>query len=593
MGTYTEQLLGTAGMSSEDKLVHELNIATDAGIGVIAIRCPATEVYNIVNTVYALAMDMHTEFRLHTALTGWAEYPKIDPDDDHANPFDVLKPDNVDTTTAPVNKAFDKLANDELPEDGMYVMLDLYYSFGDMQTQTSIRRQAQKALDSGQRLFLIVPQGAEIPEDITPLIHIINFDYPTRDELSEVLDVTMQNLEPESRPGSATETIKDKDGKKKEVRCFSEEERNAIVSNGQGMALNNFETAIALSITSYTQNSDEGFEGFTADHIISMIRDYKTQLLRKTNVLELQPNVPIDEIGGLDLFKGWMQERAMTFTDKAKQFNVTPSRGALVVGPPGTGKSMVAKAAGSILNMPVIRFDVGRVFGAYVGQSEQAMRTVLGMIDAMAPCVLMLDEIDKGFSGMSGGGSGDSGTTQRVFGTFLTWMQERDQKDRPVFLIMTANRVQGLPPELLRKGRVDEIWSVNMPNDDERKQIIDIHARKRGIELEKSDIAGIARLSKNLVGSEIEAMIEDALVMSLSNDEPGVTYEGAEAAKQHLKPMAETRKEDFDAMRQWAEQNARPASSPMLPSAGTATGRPAKTPTGSRRKITPKRAKRT
>jgi SpoVK/Ycf46/Vps4 family AAA+-type ATPase len=293
-------------------------------------------------------------------------------------------------------------------------------------------------------------------------------------------------------------------------------------------------------------------------------------------VLELQPTVPEEEIGGLDLFKQWMHQRKNTYTDAAIAMNVTPSRGALVIGPPGTGKSMVAKAAGSILSLPVIRFDVGRVFGQYIGQSEQSMRAVLAMLDAMAPCVLMLDEIDKGFSGIQGGG-GDSGTTQRVFGTFLTWMQERDQKSRPVFLIMTANRVHGLPPELLRKGRVDEIWSVNVPNVEEREQIVRIHLAKRGQDLDNGDIKAIVRITEGLVGAEIEALIEDALVLSLGNNKPGVTYEFVEQAKSTLKEMAKTRADEFKTMQEWAAQNARSASSAVQSSGGDKP-RPARGP---------------
>jgi SpoVK/Ycf46/Vps4 family AAA+-type ATPase len=224
----------------------------------------------------------------------------------------------------------------------------------------------------------------------------------------------------------------------------------------------------------------------------------------------------------------------------------------------------VAKAAGGILNLPVIRFDVGRVFGQYIGQSEGAMRQALAMIDAMAPCVLMLDEIDKGFSGMSGGGGDhNGGTTQRVFGTFLTWMQERDQKRRPVFLIATANRVAGLPPELLRKGRIDEIWSVNVPNEDERFAILNIHAEKRGQKIPEEDMPSMVRITETLVGAEIEGLIEDALVMSLGEEEAGITYDLLERSKTFLKPMSATRKDEFQAMQSWADTNARPASSSM------------------------------
>lgn len=530
-------------LSASDRLLKELTIATDASIGVIVIRCPETETYRVADDLYALAMTNNTEFRLHTAETGWGTFERVDPEDRHGPVFDPLNPKEANKSSAAVQQAFALMQSDAFPREGYFVMLDLYFSFAEMATQTALRKQAQRALSNSQRLFLIVPNHAEIPEAIAPLMHIIQFGYPTRDELGSSLDDIIDNLDDDDKP------------------TIAEDERQAIIANGQGMNLNSFETAIALSITTYT--SDTGsMDGFSASDIMDSIRAYKTAMLRKTNVLELQPTVSEKDIGGLDLFKEWMHQRRLTYTAKARGSHVMPSRGALVVGPPGTGKSLVAKAAGSILNLPVVRFDVGRVFGQYIGQSEQQMRSVLALVDAMAPLVLMLDEIDKGFSGMNSGG-GDSGTTQRVFGTFLTWMQERNQLDRPVFLIMTANRIAGLPPELLRKGRVDEIWSVNMPNDDEREQIVSIHLAKRKQDMDRGDIKGAVRLADGLVGAEIEALIEDALVMSLAGDTPGVTYELLEKAKGYLKPMAVTRASEFTEMQQWAEQNARPASSGM------------------------------
>lgn len=540
-------------MTASDRLAQELTIATDASIGVIIVRCPETEVYNVVDEIYALAQSdqQRTQFRLHTTDKGWQEFDNIDPQDDRAEPFDPLKPKGNDKVSATVAKAFETLHADTMPSDGFFVMLDLYFNFPEMVTQTNIRKTVQRSLNNGQRLFLIVPNTAEIPEAISALSHIIDYGYPSREELNTSLDDILDGLVPE-------------DAEDDERMTLTDDDRSAIISNGQGMTSHAFETAVALSITEYSVKYDN-LDEFSAQHIVDSLRTYKTQLLQKTNVLELQQPVSENDIGGLDLFKEWMHQRKMTYTEDALDHGVTPSRGALVVGPPGTGKSLVAKAAGSILNLPVIRFDVGKVFGQYIGQSEQSMRAVLQLLDAMAPCVLMLDEIDKGFSGVTG--STDSGTTSRVFGTFLTWMQERDQRNRPVFLIMTANRVEGLPPELLRRGRIDETWSVNVPNAEEREAIISIHASKRKQELDVRDMKAAVRITEGFVGAEIEAVIEDALVMSLSEDEPGINYDLIEKAKDYLKPMSETRKDEFDAMKKWASNNARASSSGMQQSA--------------------------
>lgn len=536
--------------TASDRLVQELTIAADASIGVIAIRCPETEVYRVIDELYGLAMSVDTEFRLHSLETGWSTFLKIDADDTNAPAFDPLKPNDTARKTIIVDEAFNYLYSDKTPQEGFFVMTDLYFSFPEPATQTHIRKQMQRSFTIGQRLFLIVPNSAEIPEAISPLMHIIEYGYPERSELRSMLDDLLADLD-------------DPESSDEEPVNIDDDARNVIVSNGQGMTAHSFETAIALSITEYSLLHGT-LSGFSADNILHMIRHYKTALLKKTHILELQPSISEDDIGGLDLFKAWMHQRKHTYSDEAVEKGVTPSRGALVLGAPGGGKSLLAKAAGSILNLPVIRFDVGKVFGQYIGQSEQGMRAALTMIDAMAPVVLMLDEIDKGFSGV--GSQTDSGTTSRVFGTFLTWMQERDQVNRPVFLIMTANRVQGLPPELLRRGRIDETWSVSVPNDNERRQIVEIHLRKRGQALSKGDLAGCVRITDQLVGAEIEAMIEDGLVLSIGAGEDGITFKHIEEARSYLKPMSDTRKAEFQAMAEWADNNARPASSPVIQS---------------------------
>lgn len=530
-------------LTSSNKLAQEVAVATDAYLGVIAIRCPDADVYRVVDDLYTFAMAQEIDFKVHTSETGWASYPRMDANDPHAQPFNAVKPSETDRGTAGVGEAFSALY-DSLPSEGFYVFLDIFHQLAEPLVQTRIRKQVQRAIEQEQRVFIIVPHSAEIPPSISALLHTIDVDLPTRQELLTTLEDIIHTLDKEEQPE------------------LSDEEKAEIVSNGSGMTTTSFEIAVALSIAEYGVKY-ETRKGFGYSHIVDMIREYKTQALRATNALELQSSVDEDQIGGLDLFKAWMNERANTYTERAKEAHILPSRGALVVGPPGAGKSLVAKAAGSILHLPVIRFDVGRVFGQYVGQSEAAMRGVLSMLDAMSPVVLMLDEIDKGFSGISDSTGSGGGTTVRVFGTFLTWMQERDQRDRPIFLIMTANRIEGLPPELLRRGRLDEIWAVDMPNDDERVAILNIHALKRGYEIASDMMPALVRLTTGLVGAEIEAMIEDALVLSLNDDEPSLAYKWLEKARNVLKPMSETREADFKAMQKWAVQNARPSSSPV------------------------------
>ena len=188
------------------------------------------------------------------------------------------------------------------------------------------------------------------------------------------------------------------------------------------------------------------------------------------------------------------------------------------------------------------------------------MRSVLKLLDAMSPCVLMVDEIDKGFAGMDGGGGNDSGTSARVFGTFLTWMQERKQKERPIFLVFTANRVQGLPPELMRPGRLDERFAVNAPNADEREEIICIHAKKRNLKISKNDIPALVQATEKLVGAEIESLIEQCLIHAYQEDTDKLSLAHFMQEKSILRPISVAFKDNFDAIIEWTTKHARAAS---------------------------------
>jgi SpoVK/Ycf46/Vps4 family AAA+-type ATPase len=231
-------------------------------------------------------------------------------------------------------------------------------------------------------------------------------------------------------------------------------------------------------------------------------------------------------------------------------------KGCGLIGPPGTGKSAAAKAVGAALQIPIIRFDVSRVFGSLVGESEARVTSALNMIDAMAPCVAFVDEVDKAFDMSSGGG--DGGTGKRVLGKVLTHMQE---SDKPIFWIVTANRTSGLPPELLRKGRLDEIWSVTVPSEEERTAIFDIHLRKRNQSWDEiGDKQAVLDASNGYVGAEIEASVKEA-VLELYLDDGAEIGELLVAALGNMKPLSEAFGEQFAQMAEWAENNARASSS--------------------------------
>lgn len=535
-------------IDTNSQIKKEISIAADAAIGVIGVRCAASEVFRVLDVIREVTISREVGFKTWMMGKGWCEYEKTIDDEIGFRPF---SPVSTDKTAAGIIPAFAKIMEnaDNTPsgvggetDDNFYVMIDAHHFFEDGAVHSALRNQADRAESNDQRLFIIIPDYVAIPDAIAPLMHLIDFELPSAEELSNSFVELLGNINEDQRPH------------------YEQDEIDVIIKNGLGMTKSAFDTAVSWAIIEYTQREDDGdASDMPFGHILSHVREYKTSMLRKTNVLELMTEIPMDNVGGLEHYKNWINTRKTSFTEGAIKFGITPSRGCLIVGSPGTGKSLIAKGTGHTLGLPVIRLDVGRIFNAFIGTSEQTMRTVLKLVDAMSPCVLFVDEIDKGFGGI-GGGTSDSGTTMRVFGTFLTWLQERDQKKRPVFVIFTANKVVGLPPELMRRGRIDEIWGVSIPSKVERIEILKIHAKLRGHKLAKDEFITAADMTRNLVGAEIESLIENALNLDLAAGNDGLTLASIEVEIGNLKPMYRTFASQIAEMEAWSKENARPAS---------------------------------
>jgi SpoVK/Ycf46/Vps4 family AAA+-type ATPase len=284
----------------------------------------------------------------------------------------------------------------------------------------------------------------------------------------------------------------------------------------------------------------------------------KTKAVKKSGLLDIAEADPrgLDAIGGLDALKSWIKRRRRVWSDEARAFGLPQPKGILLIGVPGTGKSLSAKSIGTALGVPTLRLDVGSLFNSLVGESEARTRDALKLAEALAPCVLWIDEIDKGLAGSGGSGGGDSGVTKRVFGSIISWMQERR---RSVFMVATANDVTGLPPELLRKGRFDEIFAVDLPSHEERVAILAIHLKGRQRDPKKFDLEAIADVTDTFTGSEIEACLDEGLFAAFD--------EGGELETSHLLaaagsivPLAVTAKEQIEGIRAWAKSRARFAS---------------------------------
>lgn len=292
---------------------------------------------------------------------------------------------------------------------------------------------------------------------------------------------------------------------------------------------------------------------------IDFVIGEKERIIRQSGVLEyFHPKTGWDDVGGLGPLKRWLKNRGRAFSSHAKAFGLEPPRGALLLGVPGCGKSLTAKAVAGLWRFPLLRFDLGRVFGGIVGESEANMRKALEVAEAISPCILWIDEIEKGMAGSQGSGSLDSGVTARVMGTFLTWMQE---KQDPVFVFATSNNISQLPPEMLRKGRFDEIFFVDLPAQKTREEILRIHLEKkdRGDLADEFDLEALAKASPGYSGAELEEAVKDALFQAFDEGRE-LEEQDIAASLEATYPLSKTMRENILEMRKWAKFRARLAS---------------------------------
>lgn len=270
-----------------------------------------------------------------------------------------------------------------------------------------------------------------------------------------------------------------------------------------------------------------------------LILKEKEQFIKKAGMLEIVNfTETIDDIGGLENLKEWLKKKAKVFAnlDKAIKFGVDVPKGIMIIGMPGCGKSLTAKATASLFEIPLVRLDVGRLLGKYVGESEQNMRKALQLSEAISPCVLWIDEIEKAFAGVGGDGGGNEVTT-RLFGQFLTWMQE---KENTVFIVATANDISKMPPEFLRKGRFDELFFVDLPNGEERRKILDIHLKKRKKWNKKIDSIALIKETNGFNGADLEAVVKDAIESAFIDGKESITTEDLLKSVKDTKSISKT-----------------------------------------------------
>jgi len=414
------------------------------------------------------------------------------------------------------------------PEGSMCVLKDYHPFMQDPQAVRTIRDVIPVCKATGRHIVFLSPK-LELPTELEKDVVVMELPLPDREGLGRILDYVAE---------SASISV-------------PSEARERILDAVSGLTAQEAESALALALVRHKGWGEEA---------IRTLHEEKAQVLRKTGVLEYYPaRETLEDIGGLDLLKEWLRRRQRAFSSEAREFGIDPPRGVLLLGIQGTGKSLTAKATARTWGLPLLRLDIGRVFGSLVGQSEENLRTALRVAEAMAPAVLWIDEVEKGAAGVHASGILDSGVTARVVGTLLTWMQERDP-GRPVFIAATANSVAALPPELMRKGRLDEIFFVDLPDEAERAEILAIHLRKRRRDPDRFDLLEVVRATEGFSGAEIEQVVVDGLYAAFDAGRELETGDLLHAAEETV-PLSRTKGEEIARLRDWARSHARPASS--------------------------------
>jgi len=421
-------------------------------------------------------------------------------------------------------------------DPALYVFKDLH-AFLRGQNMSVVRRLREVAfsLKSTYKTIVIVSPMLELPQDLEKELTIVDFDLPQSPHLAGLL-------------GRVLEEVKDNP----KIRIdLTPRLREQIVHALLGLTLSEAENVLAKALVQHKGLNERGLD---------VIYQEKKQIIRKSGLLEFyEADVSLDSVGGLDRLKEWLLKRAVAFSDRARESGLPPPKGVLLLGVQGCGKSLTAKMVSNVWKLPLLRFDVGRVFGSLVGSSEQNTRRAIQVAESISPVVLWIDEIDKAFRGSRGSGAGtDAGTSARVFGTFLTWLSE---KKKPVFVVATANDVTMLPPELLRKGRFDEIFFVDLPTRQERKDILRIHLARRKLDPARFDLEALAGAASGFSGAEIEEAIVSAMFDAFYDKQP-VTTERVLTSLQQTVPLSKTMSEDVDGLRKWAVGRARPATTP-------------------------------
>jgi len=423
----------------------------------------------------------------------------------------------------------------ECSKNAVFIMCDFHVYFGvkGRQVDYNVVRHLRDSIpelktSKFRKNVVFIASELLIPETMQKEITLVDMPLPTLDEIKAKFDkMVMQN-------------------KQIDTSGLDEEGKERLCKAAMGLTLQEAENAFALAMVN---------DGKIDARDLNIILSEKMQVIKKTGILEfINTDIKISDVGGLENLKSWLTKRNNSWSESAKKYCLPAPKGVLITGVPGCGKSLTAKAMSAAWQLPLLKLDFGKIFSGIVGSSEENMRKAIKTAEAVAPSILWVDEIEKSLSGINS--NGDSGTSSRIFGTFLTWMQE---KTAPVFVIATANNISSLPAELLRKGRFDEIFFVDLPTEREREEIFKLHLAKR---LKDKDVASkleinselykqLAQMTEGFVGAEIEQVVITALYEAFFNKRP-LEFSDLTNTIKNVVPLSVTQKEQILSLRQWA-----------------------------------------
>jgi SpoVK/Ycf46/Vps4 family AAA+-type ATPase len=430
-----------------------------------------------------------------------------------------------------VMSALGRILRSSPEEDSIFILRDLHFTFRNATSEKNapiIReiKNLSRELKRSRKMLVLLSHTLEIPSDLSEEITIIDIPLPTTTEINRLINLYI-----------APDKLN-----------LSSLAREQLVKACQGLSRERIRRVLAKALAAKQEITE-------AD--ITLVLEEKRQAIRQTGILEFfTSQESLKNVGGLENLKQWVRVRQEAFTEEARRYGLPNPKGILLVGIQGTGKSLSAKTIANEWRLPLLRLDAGRLFAGIVGESESRIRQMIQLSEAMAPCVLWIDEIDKAFGNLSTSTDGDSGTSRRVFGTLITWMQE---KTTPVFIVATANNVPLLPPELLRKGRFDEIFFLNLPTETERKEIFRVHLQRvRPNRIREFDLEAMAQLTPNFSGAEIEQTIVDAMYQAFGGSGTGrrrdFTNEDIFKAIQDTVPLASIARDQIENLKCWAAQ---------------------------------------